>query len=97
MALDFGAGRAHFDNVLGGVVVEAKDGARTIQIVIEQRAIADLEGVSSTSPGALMSIYRANTTRIHKVANVMVAAGEVDAKGYLRVTSDRLNGVQRKR
>lgn len=97
MALDFGAGRAQFDNVQGGVVVEAKDGARTIQIVIEQRAIADLEGVTSTSPGAIMSIYRANTARIHKVASVMFQAGEVDPKGFLRVTSDRLNGTQRKR
>jgi hypothetical protein len=97
MALDFGAGRAQFDNVQGGVLVEAKDGTRTIHIIVEQRAIADLEGVANTSPGAIMSIYRANTARIHKVASVMFQAGEIDSKGYLRVTSDRLNGTQRKR
>ena len=31
MALDFGAGRAQFDNVQGGVHVEAKDGTRTVK------------------------------------------------------------------
>jgi Protein of unknown function (DUF1488) len=96
MALDFLGARAQFDNVKGGVVVEAHDGPKVVHIVIDQRALADLEGVSSTSPGALVSIYRSNLARIHKVAAVMYAAGEIDLKLGLRITSDRLNGVKRK-
>jgi hypothetical protein len=96
MPLDFGAGRTHFDNVLDGIVVEARDGSRTVQIVIEKRALADLEGVANTTPGALVSIYRANTARIHKLVQVMYAAGEIDPKTGIRVTSDRLNGMKRK-
>jgi hypothetical protein len=96
MALDFGAARAQFDNMKGGVVIEVRDGAKTVHFTVDQRALADLEGVTSTSPGALVSIYRSNMARIHKVASVMYTAGEIDPKLGFVITSDRLNGIKRK-
>ncbi len=53
MALDFGGARAQFDNMKGGVVIEARDGAKIVLFTVDQRALADLEGIASTSPGAL--------------------------------------------
>jgi hypothetical protein len=96
MPLDFGGARAQFDNMKGGVVIEARDGAKVVQFTVDQRALADMEGIASTSPGALVSIYRSNMARIHKLASVMYAAGEIDPKLGYHITSDRLNGVKRK-
>jgi hypothetical protein len=96
MALDFGGARAQFDNIKGGVVIEARDGAKTVLFTVDQSALADLEGIAGTSPGALVSIYRSNMARIHKVASVMYAAGESDPKLGFHITSDRLNGAKRK-
>ncbi|MBL8807415.1 MAG: DUF1488 family protein [Rhodospirillales bacterium] len=96
MPLDFSNGRAHYDAVKDGVVIDIKDGARNVPCVIEKQALADFEGVSSVSPGTLVSIYRSHSVRINKVISLVYSAGHFDAKHGLRITSNILNGQRRR-
>jgi hypothetical protein len=96
MPLDFSAGRAHYDAVQNGIVIDARDGAKHVPVVIEKQALADFEGVSNVSPGSLVSIYRSHSERINSVISTLYSNGVVDARHGLRVTSKVLNGVRRK-
>ncbi|MBL8832751.1 MAG: DUF1488 family protein [Rhodospirillales bacterium] len=96
MPLDFSAGRAHYDAVQNGIVIDARDGTKHVPCVIEKQALADFEGVSNISPGSLVSIYRSHADRIHKLISTLYASGHADAKHGVRVTSKVLNGVRRK-
>lgn len=96
MPLDFSNGRAHYDAVQDGVVIDVRDGAKHVPCVIEKQALADFEGVSSVSPGTLVSIYRSHSERINKIVAVVYASGAVDAKHGLRITSKILNGTRRR-
>jgi hypothetical protein len=96
MPLDFSNGKAHYDAVHEGVVIDVREGARHIPCVIEKQALADFEGVSSVSPGTLVSIYRSHSERINKIIAVVYSAGHFDAKHGLRITTKLLNGTRRK-
>jgi hypothetical protein len=97
MPLDFSAGRAHYDAVKEGIVIDIRDGAKTIPCVIEKQALADFEGVSNVSPGSLVSIYRANSERINRMISAAYSGGQLDPKAGLRITSKMLNGTTRRR
>jgi hypothetical protein len=96
MPLDFSNGKAHYDAVQNGIVIDVRDGTKHIPCIIEKQALADFEGVSNVSPGSLVSIYRSHAERIHKLISALYTSGHADAKQGLRITSRTLNGVRRK-
>ena len=96
MPLDFSNGKAYYDAVQEGVVIDVRDGTKHVPCVIEKQALADFEGVSSVSPGTLVSIYRSHSERIHKIISVVYASGHLDMKQGLRITSKILNGTRRR-